>query len=278
MDIANPTIRYGQAAVVRGTAGAESAGRHVTLEFGSRQLGWRAIGGVTAGRDGAFRFATRLRRTGELRVAVGDQAALRNAAPVAGAAESHSATRRVVVAARIEAPYRSLDVAQGATAVVRGTVGPRHPGRLVRLELLDRGRWRTVAADRTDRRGRYRLAHRAGFVGGRFARVTFRGDSANAGAERRIGKLRGYRPALASRYDMYGGALACGGSLGHDSLVVAHKTLPCGARVRISYRGRSVTATVRDRGPYVGGREFDLAGAVARRLGFDGVGEIWVSS
>ena len=76
---------------------------------------------------------------------------------------------------------------------------------------------------------------------------------------------------------MYGGALACGGSLGYNALVVAHKTLPCGTKVRIRYRGRSVTATVRDRGPYVGGREFDLAGAVARRLGFNGVGTIWVS-
>jgi rare lipoprotein A (peptidoglycan hydrolase) len=34
---------------------------------------------------------------------------------------------------------------------------------------------------------------------------------------------------------------------------------------------------VRDRGPYVGGREFDLAGAVARKLGFNGVGRIYVS-
>jgi rare lipoprotein A len=47
--------------------------------------------------------------------------------------------------------------------------------------------------------------------------------------------------------------------------------------VRIRYRGRTVLATVRDRGPYVGGREYDLAGAVARRLGFHGVGRVWVT-
>jgi rare lipoprotein A (peptidoglycan hydrolase) len=104
--------------------------------------------------------------------------------------------------------------------------------------------------------------------------VTFRGDAANGRAVRRIGTLHAYRSALASRYDMYGGALACGGSLGYHSLVVAHKTLPCGTKVRVRYRGRVVTATVRDRGPYVGGREYDLAGAVARQLGFNGVGSI----
>jgi len=32
-----------------------------------------------------------------------------------------------------------------------------------------------------------------------------------------------------------------------------------------------------DRGPYVGGREWDLTGATARRLGFGGVGVVWSS-
>jgi len=41
-------------------------------------------------------------------------------------------------------------------------------------------------------------------------------------------------------------------------LVVAHKTMPCGTRVRVCYT-RCVTARVRDRGPYVAGRDFDLS-------------------
>jgi rare lipoprotein A (peptidoglycan hydrolase) len=61
-------------------------------------------------------------------------------------------------------------------------------------------------------------------------------------------------------------------------MVVAHKSLPCGTKVTISYRGRTAQAVVRDRGPYVGGREFDLAGAVARKLGFNGVGTIYVAT
>jgi rare lipoprotein A len=147
----------------------------------------------------------------------------------------------------------------------------------VRLEALQGRRWVTLDSDRTDRRGRYALTHRTRGATSRYVRVAFPGDAANGRAIRRIGRLHAYREALASRYDLYGGALACGGSLGYGSMVVAHKTLPCGTKVRVRYRGRTVTATVRDRGPYAGGREFDLAGAVARRLGFDGVGTIWVS-
>ena len=68
-----------------------------------------------------------------------------------------------------------------------------------------------------------------------------------------------YRPAAASFYGpgLYGGALACGGTLQPGTLGVAHKWLPCGTRVRLRYRGRSVTVPVIDRGPYVGGRDFD---------------------
>ena len=53
-----------------------------------------------------------------------------------------------------------------------------------------------------------------------------------------------YRPAMASYYGpgLYGSALACGGRLSPSKLGVANKTLPCGTRVTLRYRGRSVTA------------------------------------
>ncbi|MDX6697447.1 MAG: rare lipoprotein [Solirubrobacteraceae bacterium] len=288
IEVADSSIHYGQTASVRGTVGPENAGRQVALEFSSRRDAWRVIRTATADSTGAYRFRTRLRRTGHLRVALTDATTPRAAQPASGGSglpttESaapdapRSAARRITVAARIVAPYRRLDVRSGEAAVVRGTVGPAQAGRLVRLELRDGGRWRAVDSDRTDSRGRYALSHRLRFSGGRYARVTFRGDTANARSVRRVGQVHAYREALASRYDAYGGALGCGGRLGYDSLVVAHKTLPCGTKVRIRYHGRTVVATVRDRGPYAGGREFDLAGAVARRLGFDGVGRIWVS-
>jgi rare lipoprotein A len=277
MRLADASIRYGQTAVVRGNVGTENAGRTVALEFGSQRTGWRVIKTATAASDGRFRFAMRLRRTGHLRVALGEVSAIRAGDGPVVTNAARSASQRVTVAAHIPVPYRKLDVLAGRTAIVRGTVQPWRAGRLVRLEVLRGKRWSAVDHDRTDGRGRYALSHVPRATGSRHARVTFSGDVANARAVRRIGTLHAYRGALASRYDLYGGALACGGSLGYDSLVVAHKTLPCGTKVRVRYRGRVATATVRDRGPYTGGREYDLAGAVARRLGFNGVGRIWVT-
>lgn len=86
----------------------------------------------------------------------------------------------------------------------------------------------------------------------------------------------GWRSARASWYGpgFYGNTMAGGGKLRRDSMVVAHRSLPFGTRVLISYHGREVTAVVRDRGPFVGGRTFDLGPGIARALGFGGVGTI----
>ncbi len=85
------------------------------------------------------------------------------------------------------------------------------------------------------------------------------------------------RRALASRFDDYDLPLACGGVLGIHQQGVANKTLPCGTMVTIAYRGRTVRVPVIDRGPYVGDREFDLAGATANALRFQGVHTIRVA-
>lgn len=86
-----------------------------------------------------------------------------------------------------------------------------------------------------------------------------------------------FRPALASWYGpgLIGNRLGCGGTLEPGTIGVAHKTLRCGQRLRICVR-RCASARVIDRGPYVGGREFDLTQATARRVGFSGVGRIFV--
>ena len=50
----------------------------------------------------------------------------------------------------------------------------------------------------------------------------------------------------------------------------ASRTLPLGTRVRVTNRsnGRVARVTIRDRGPYRGGRILDVSPAVAQRLGF----------
>ena len=48
-----------------------------------------------------------------------------------------------------------------------------------------------------------------------------------------------------------------------------------GRRSRFRYGGRTVTAVVDDRGPYAGGRDWDLNQTTAAALGFGGVGTVW---
>lgn len=64
----------------------------------------------------------------------------------------------------------------------------------------------------------------------------------------------------------YGHGTACGQVLTEALSGVAHRTLPCGTMVTLSYAGRSVTVPVVDRGPYVRGRVFDLTAATCRAL------------
>lgn len=57
----------------------------------------------------------------------------------------------------------------------------------------------------------------------------------------------------------------------HATYGVANKYLAFGTHVRFVYHGRSVDAVVDDRGPYVGGRVWDLNQNTAGALGFGGV-------
>ena len=89
-----------------------------------------------------------------------------------------------------------------------------------------------------------------------------------------------YRKSYASWYGpgLYGNRLGCGGTLSAGRLGVAHKSLPCGTKVTLRHGGRVVRVPVIDRGPYVGGREFDLTAATAQKLHFHGHGSIQVAN
>jgi rare lipoprotein A (peptidoglycan hydrolase) len=70
----------------------------------------------------------------------------------------------------------------------------------------------------------------------------------------------------------WGNETACGMTLEPTTLGVAHKKLPCGTQVTFTHAGRSVTATVIDRGPYRKGYAWDLTKKTAKRVGFLEVG------
>jgi rare lipoprotein A len=64
----------------------------------------------------------------------------------------------------------------------------------------------------------------------------------------------------------YGHKTACGQTLTPDVVGVAHRTLPCGTLVRVTYEGRAVVLPVLDRGPYSHIAEWDLTAGAAAAL------------
>jgi rare lipoprotein A (peptidoglycan hydrolase) len=70
----------------------------------------------------------------------------------------------------------------------------------------------------------------------------------------------------------WGNQTACGIKLQPTTIGTAHKSLPCGTMVTFSYGGRTVSATVIDRGPYRKGYAWDLTKKAAKRVGFLAVG------
>ena len=61
---------------------------------------------------------------------------------------------------------------------------------------------------------------------------------------------------------------------GPRSITGAVTVRPLWRKVTFHHNGRTVTARVIDRGPYVGNREYDLTAVTAQRLGFKGHGTI----
>lgn len=218
---------------------------------------------TSTGADGGYRFELRAFRSGAYRAStVGGGISAPRLITVAGAL-SGRATRHLRVGARVS---------------VRGAVRPGVPGRVVRLQRLAHGGWRTVALARTNGAGRFRAAWRPPATGVYRLRLRFVGDALNGAATDALnGGVHVYRAAHASWYGpgFYGSRTACGQTMSAWIVGVAHKSLPCGTRVVFRYRGRSVAARVIDRGPFVAGREFDLTAATKGRLGFGGVGVVW---
>jgi hypothetical protein len=146
----------------------------------------------------------------------------------------------------------------GRRTQVRGTLYPGKAGRSVKLQVRRGSRWVTVARTKTRTRGRYSVHATLRRIGSYKLRVLFAGDKSARASRRTVGQVNVYRKVFASWYSIGGGQVACPGGRMGAKYVVAHKTLPCGTMVTLRYRGRTVRAKVVDRGPFVGGREFDL--------------------
>jgi len=73
-----------------------------------------------------------------------------------------------------------------------------------------------------------------------------------------------------------GQSTASGDVFDPGAFTAAHKTLPFGTRLTVTYHGRSAQVTVNDRGPYTGGRDLDLSQGAAEYLGLTRAGVDWV--
>ena len=133
------------------------------------------------------------------------------------------------------------------------------------------GAWRTIgAAEAGDERsfstkwapespGRFAL---------RAVLVEASGSSSSAGPASSSHELLVFRPLIATWYGpgFFGRETACGMKLTKETKGVAHRSLPCGTKVAISYGGRETVAPVIDRGPFANGADYDLTQATAREL------------
>ena len=187
------------------------------------------------------------------------------AAPAAAQTEGPTAA-----VASAGAVMKRLHVKAGNRVAVVGVVRPAAAGHVAALQVRVRNRWRTIDRDRTAGSGRYVLRDRRHHAISAPARLRI------GRIKRPLGPMNVYRWAHASWYGpgLYGNRLGCGGTLAPGRIGVAHKTLPCGTRLTLRHRGRTQRVRVIDRGPYVGGREYDLTEATARRLRFSGHGPI----
>ncbi|MGI8524742.1 MAG: septal ring lytic transglycosylase RlpA family protein [Pseudolabrys sp.] len=83
---------------------------------------------------------------------------------------------------------------------------------------------------------------------------------------------------IASVYGYDGQKTANGERASSKGLTAAHRTLPFGARVRVTNKrnGHSVVVRINDRGPFVKGRVIDVTPAAAHALGFSGLAPVSV--
>jgi rare lipoprotein A len=100
-------------------------------------------------------------------------------------------------------------------------------------------------------------------------------------AEQKAEKKRVVKPdqpwrMVASVY-WEGTRVATGRRFDPNGMTVAHKTLPLGTRLLVTYSGSIVEVVVNDRGPFVHGRDIDLTRGVAKVLHFSGLGRVRVA-
>ncbi len=300
-------VRYGDETVVRGSAPISAAGMPLELRY--RPAGaasWRSIARGDVEPDGRFALAARVARSGGLQVVAASSAS--GAAQIAAAASAvvsnqlsaaaMSTGETTATTAPTASPAQPIRIAAspvrhvtieptlalaggqsdttaiaGQAAQIRGHLLPGIPGRQVVLEVQHGRRWVRAGTALTHRGGAFDLHYVPAATSSQRFQVAFAGDRVNGHAD---SAPRSVTPMQYAEVSWYydGGETACGF---HATYGIASRTLPCGSKVTFSYGGRSVVATVDDRGPFNYSRLYDLNQNTAGVLGMDGVATMLAS-
>ena len=157
------------------------------------------------------------------------------------------------------------------TLTIRGQVAEADAGRTVRIERqIADGSWQQIATTVVEQNGAFRAPWRTDTLGRVALRALVdRGDTATASSSPLTAQTTVFQRAVASWYGpgFWGRRTACGIRLRKATIGVAHRTLPCGTKVEMYYRGKTLTVPVIDRGPFKRGRDWDLTQAAAEELG-----------
>lgn len=269
LDSAPRKVGFKSGATVRGHLEGGMPADEVALERRKPHGEWRTIRTQTIDEEGRVEFhLSDLRRTATYRLAYTDPTTEMT---------STSETARIRVRPKLRFRLRPHDVLKGRTVKLTGGLYPRVPtARRVVIHQKVSGEWRWVDKVSVND-GSFSATFTARHRGHRRIRVTFRGDEFNTKKKARR-TLRVYNRALATWYGpgFYGNHTACGKRLNSDTLGVAHRNLPCGTKVSILYKGRTITVPVIDRGPYTSA-DYDLTEETAERLRFEGRDTIGVT-
>lgn len=73
----------------------------------------------------------------------------------------------------------------------------------------------------------------------------------------------------------HGRRTSSGEVFNENDFTCAHRTLPFGTFLAVSYKDRKIIVKVNDRGPFIPGRDLDLSKRAAQALGFSGVVKVY---
>jgi hypothetical protein len=272
IDTSTHTVAIGNPITLDGTFPGAAK---VPVEIRYRAAGsstWHTAARATTGASGRYRARVTPRRSAHWRAEIATSATGRDgAAAIAEGVDTGTGTERVAVRSKTRARIGGRHALVGDKVKIKGTVSPAGSTRRIVVRVDGE---RTVT--RAGRNGRFSLGWKAKGTGVYNVEVRARSNREAAGSRDSAGRIAVYRPAAASWYGpgLYGNSLACGGTLSAGTMGVAHKTLPCGTKVRLRYGSNTVTVPVVDRGPFAGNREFDLTAATKQALGFPDVGTV----